>query len=65
MATNLSIDQNLLEEALKIGKHSTKKAAVNAALEEYINHRKQLEILSLFNTIEYEKGYDYKSLRSR
>lgn len=64
MATNLSIDQDLLDEAVKVGDHKTKKA-VNAALKEYINQRKQQEIVSLFSTIEYEEDYDYKTLRSR
>ncbi len=62
MATNLSIDQDLLNEAVIIGRHSTEKAVVNAALKEYINHRKQQAILSLFNTT---GSYDCKSLRSR
>lgn len=65
MATNLSINQDLLDEAVKVGDHKTKKAAVNAALKEYINQRKQQEIVSLFSTIEYEDDYDYKTLRSR
>jgi hypothetical protein len=32
MATNLAIDDKLLEEARIVGKHSTKKAVVNEAL---------------------------------
>ena len=35
MATNLAIDDQLLDEALKVGGHRTKKATVTEALEEY------------------------------
>jgi len=63
MATNLAIDDKLLEEAKMIGGHKTKKAVVTEALKEYIQVRKQLEIIKLFGTIEYDSDYDYKSRR--
>ena len=65
MATNLAIDDKLLEEARIIGKHATKKAVVNEALAKYIQRRKQSEIINLFNTLEYETDYDYKSQRKK
>lgn len=65
MATNLAIDPELLEEARRLGGHRTKRATVTAALEEYVRRRKQLEIIELFGTIEYEGGYDYKAHRDR
>ena len=63
MPTNLALDDNLIAEALRIGHHSTKKAAVTAALQEYIQRRKQIEILKLFGTIDYDPAYDYKKVR--
>lgn len=36
MATNLALDDQLIQEALAIGKHRTKKVVVTEALEEYI-----------------------------
>ena len=63
MPTNLALDDRLIEEARRIGRHKTKRAAVTAALEEYIAHRKQLRILSLFGTIDYDPRYDYKRER--
>jgi Arc/MetJ family transcription regulator len=63
MPTNLAINDRLLEEAQKVGRHRTKRETVNAALEEYIKRRKQQEIVSLFGKIEYERGYDYKRER--
>ncbi len=61
--TILAIDDRLIEEARKLGRHRTKKQAVNAALVEYIQRRKQLEILKLFGTIDYDSAYDYKRER--
>lgn len=63
MATNLGIDQKLLEEAQKIGGKKTKKDTVNEALAEYIQRRKQKKIVALFGKVEYEAGYDYKRER--
>lgn len=65
MATNLAIDPALLDEALRVGGHRTKKATVTEALEEYIRRRRQREILDLFGSIEYDADYDYKKQRSR
>lgn len=65
MATNLAIDDNLLEEARIVGKHVTKKAAVNAALAEYVQRRKQAEIINLFHEVDYDPGYDYKIQRNK
>ena len=65
MATNLAIDDKLLEEARIIGKHATKKAVVNEALAEYIQRRKQAEIVNLFNSVEYDSDYDYKAQRNK
>lgn len=63
MATNLAIDDKLIDEARRIGHHATKKAAVTAALDEYIRRRKQLEILEHFGTIDFDPSYDYKEIR--
>ena len=65
MATNLDIDPQLLEEALIVGDLKTKKATVNKALEEFIQRRKQEDILTLFGSIVYDPQYDYKKHRNR
>jgi Arc/MetJ family transcription regulator len=65
MPTNLAIDDKLLEEALHLGGHRTKKATVSEALEEYIQRRKQRSILDLFGKIDYDPEYDYKEQRKR
>ncbi|GAB6061885.1 type II toxin-antitoxin system VapB family antitoxin [Deferrisoma palaeochoriense] len=65
MPTNLAVDDRLLEEARRLGGHKTKKATVTEALEEYIRHRRQQQILELFGQIEYDPTYDYKEQRGR
>lgn len=65
MATTLVIDDNLIEEARIIGKHKSPTEVVIEALREYIQHRKQLQILTLFGTIDYDETYDYKEQRQR
>jgi Arc/MetJ family transcription regulator len=65
MATNLALDDKLIRAAQKAGGHRTKKAAVTAALEEYVQRRKQLEVQTLFGTVDYEEGYDHKQGRHR
>ncbi len=47
-----------------VGKHRTKKGAVTEALIEYIQRRKQSEILQIFHSIEYDQDYDYKKQRA-
>jgi Arc/MetJ family transcription regulator len=65
MATNLAIDDKLLVSAQKIGKIKTKKDTVNTALKEFIERRKQEEVIDLFDEIEYDESYDYKKMRNR
>ncbi|MEM7738398.1 MAG: type II toxin-antitoxin system VapB family antitoxin [Deinococcota bacterium] len=65
MATNLQIDDTLMQEALALGGHRTKRAVVEAALQEYIARRKQLQVIDLFGTIEYDEDYDYKTQRQK
>ena len=63
MATNLAIDDKLILEAQKLGHHKSKKETVTTALQEYITHKKQLEILDFFGTIDFDQNYDYKKAR--
>lgn len=60
MATNLSIDTGLLNEALIISGLPTKKDTVNQALKEFVQRRKQREITTLFGNLPQDSGYNYK-----
>jgi hypothetical protein len=65
MPTNLALNDRLIEEARRAGGHRTKKEAVNAALDEYVRRRKQVQILNAFGTIDFDPSYDYKAERQR
>jgi len=65
MATNLDIDNALLQEAMTLGGHSTKRAVIIEALDEYVQRRKQLDIIDLFGTVPYDDDHDYKKQRKR
>ena len=59
------INGTLLERALHIGGLHTENETVNAALEEFIIKRTKEDVISLFNTVEYDDDYDYKKLRGK
>ena len=65
MATNLSLDPKLIEQAVKVGGERTKKAAVTRALEEYIARRQQKHFLELMGKLEWDESFDHKVERSR
>jgi hypothetical protein len=65
MATNLSLDPKLIEQAVKVSGERTKKAAVTRALEEFIARRKQKHLLDLMDKLEWDTDFDYKAERSR
>ena len=65
MATNLGIDDRLVETAKNIGGHATKKAAVTEALQEYIQRRQQSKIIELFGKIDFHPRFNHKKLRRR
>jgi Arc/MetJ family transcription regulator len=65
MATNLAVDPDLIERALKVSGERTKKAAVTKALQEFIARREQKELAGLFGCLEWDADFDYKTERSR
>jgi hypothetical protein len=65
VATNLQLDDRLIKEAVTLGNHRTKKAAVTQALADYIRHLRQERILDLFGKVEFDPGYNYKRQRAR
>jgi Arc/MetJ family transcription regulator len=63
MPTNLKLDDKLVADAVKLGKHKTKQEAVNTALAEYVQHCNQLRILELEGKIKFRPDWDYKKMR--
>ena len=65
MATNLALDPELIERAVKVSGEKTKKAAVTRALEEFIARRNQRRLVELMGKLEWDEAFDYKAARSR
>ena len=61
----MTINGTLLERAFLIGGLKTENETVNLALEEFIERRAREDIISLFDTVEYDNDYDYKKLRGK
>lgn len=65
MATNLQLDDKLIRDAVTLGGHKTKKAAVTQALTDYVRHLQQERILDLFGKVDFNPAYDYKRQRAK
>ena len=65
MATNLSIDPDLIDRALQVSGERTKKAAVTKALQEFIARRERKRLLELRGKLEWDPAFDYKAERRR
>jgi len=65
MPTNLAIDDNLLNEARRVGGFKTKRETVNEALKEYVERRKRDRALDWLGTFDFDRRYDYKRERKR
>jgi Arc/MetJ family transcription regulator len=65
MATNLLLDDKLVDAAKRVGRHRTKRDAVNEALREYVSRRRQSAVLSLFGKLDWDPEYDYKAERRK
>jgi Arc/MetJ family transcription regulator len=64
MATNLALDDSLLNQAMKIGRIGTKRETVTIALKEFIERRRQKKILDLMGKIAFRENWDYKKERN-
>jgi Arc/MetJ family transcription regulator len=65
MATNLSIDPDLIDRALEVSGERTKKAAVTKALLEFVARRRQKRLLELMGKLEWDEAFDTKAERTR
>lgn len=63
MATNLDLDDKLIQAARQLGGHRTKRDAVTRALEEYVQWLRQQAIIRDFGSIDYDPKFDYKKQR--
>lgn len=60
MATNVTIDTELLDRAFQVGGERTMEATVTAALEAYISRRERARIIDHFGMMDRDPDYDYK-----
>jgi len=65
MATNLSIDSDLVDRAFAVSGERTKAAAVTKALEEFIARRRRKRLLDLMGKLEWDLSFDHKKERGR
>ncbi len=65
VATDLSIDPELVQRALEVSGEETPAAAVTLALREFLARREQAQELDLFESLEWDESFDYKKERSR
>jgi len=65
MATNLALDDKLIAEAVKLGKHKTKREAVSAALDAYIRIKKLDGFDDLVGKVDYYDDLPRKAKRRR
>ncbi|NOR12829.1 MAG: type II toxin-antitoxin system VapB family antitoxin [Candidatus Aminicenantes bacterium] len=65
MRTNIVIDDQLMEEALKLSRYKTKKELIHKALEEFILNRKRRDLRELKGKVNFDEKYNYKELRNR
>ncbi len=65
MATNLNLDDRLVTEAKRLGKHKTKREAVNQALAEYVRRKRSKRILELVREVEWDPKYNHKAERRK
>lgn len=63
MRTNVVLDDDLINEAIKLSEVKTKKDVINIALREFVATRKRSNLLELEGKIEFSDNYDHKALR--
>lgn len=65
MATNLGLDDKVVEQAVALGQHKSKREAVMAALLEYIRRHQQMRIFELEGKIDFDPSYDHRAARKK
>jgi predicted CopG family antitoxin len=63
MLTTITIDDQLLEELKQFTQTKSLQEVLTEALTVYIQRQKQIQLIQLFGTIDYDVSYDYKEQR--
>lgn len=64
MRTNIVLNDELVEEAMKLSDISTKRELVETALREFVANRKRLDLRDLKGSAILRDDYDHKDLRA-
>jgi Arc/MetJ family transcription regulator len=65
MKTHMEIDDELLADAMKLGRHRTKRSAVESALQHYVRWRARQELLALRGKVRWIGDLDRMRGRQR
>ena len=63
MRTNIVLDDDLIDEAMRYANVKTKRELVDLALREFVSARRRRDVSELFGTVQIDPEYDYKALR--
>ncbi len=63
MRTNIVLNDDLVNEAMRLAKVKTKREAVDIALRRFVANQKQRRILELVGQELIDPDYDYKAAR--
>ena len=61
--TNIVLDEDLVQEALRYAGGGTRRELVDRALREFVESRKRRDVRELRGRVHLKPGYDYKRLR--
>jgi Arc/MetJ family transcription regulator len=64
MRTNIEIDNELMEEALKVTGSRTEREVVDLALRELVQRRRRKDMLELVGKVSIREDYDHKAARA-
>ena len=65
MVTHLALDQERLDQAIRVSGEPTNTEAVSRALQEFIARREQRRVAELFGKLEGDSSFDDKAERAR
>lgn len=63
MRTNIVIDDQLMNRALRVSGFTTKTEVVDTALREFVERKERKNLQELKGSIHFYDGYDYKAAR--
>jgi Arc/MetJ family transcription regulator len=63
MRTNIVLEDQLVERALRLAPVKTKRALIHLALDEFVRNRSRKDLRELRGRVSFAPDYDYKKAR--